>query len=81
MPTFSEDVVCDEADLRRRIKARSGGHAAAARIDPHLALNRRIRSVAADGTLEVTLLDASRPADEVEPTSERGPSASPPDRT
>lgn len=63
-------LVCDEADLRQRIQARSGGHAAAARIDLHLDLNRRLRSGAAGGRLDdrvaVTLLNASRPADEVE---------------
>lgn len=64
-------LVCDEADLRQRIQARSGGHAAAARIDLHLALNRRLRSAAAapahlDDRLALTPLDASRPTDEVE---------------
>jgi predicted ABC-type ATPase len=59
-------LVCDEADLRQRIQARSGGHAAASRIDLHLDLNRRLRSAAAGSRLGLTLLDASRPADEVE---------------
>jgi hypothetical protein len=48
------------------IQARSGGHAAASRIDLHLDLYRRLRSAAAGSRLGLTLLDASRPIDEVE---------------
>jgi hypothetical protein len=45
---------CQESDLRRRIQTRVGATAAAARVDFHLDLNRRLQtaSVAAPNTLD-----------------------------
>jgi len=58
-------LVCDDSELRRRIRERAGGHASAARVDLHLHINRRLAEASGD-TLDMTTTDASRPVHEVE---------------
>jgi predicted kinase len=58
-------LVCDDEVLRRRLGARAGGDAAAARVEVHLDVNRRLREAAAT-TPDMAVVDGSRPRDEVE---------------
>jgi len=58
-------LVCREGDLRARIVGRPGGEAAAARLDVHLEINRRIAE-SASTTPNMALVDASRAIDDVE---------------